>query len=559
MIRPTLTVVCAAALSLCACGAEGDAPHTSMSDASGDTTLDAKPDAAPLEVTALDGVQVLMSLEGPFDTSATFFDHPWPSDLRLTPSGGPAMHGLPNPEDIDLVSSMLDIAAQRPGLPTIPVAWLRFDGPLGDADGELPHPASSSSSVQLLDVDPASPRRGARYPTLVRTLEPDPYVPEHLLAIAPWPGVVLPAGRTYAVIVTRDHGDALGQPLGVPLALRQLAFDQRPDGALGAQALETYAPLWETLDDLDLPREAVAAATVFTVGDVVSELFAMSEVVRSRHDLTVTDLSVTSAAHPRFCALSATVTAPAFQRGTPPFDTEGTFALDADGVPVQQGEASFPLVLALPRVAMPAGGFPLVLYFHGSGGVSTQLIDRGPVTVLGGEPTPGEGPAHVLAAHGLATASSALPVNPERVDGAGAFEYLNFANLAAFRDTFRQGVLEQRLLLDALLALEISPEAVAACDGLSLPDGASAYRLSPAPVMAMGQSMGGMYTNMVGAVEPRLTALVPTGAGGFWSWFILETELLDAAPLLALLLGTDAELTFLHPVLHLLQTAWEPA
>ena len=92
-----------------------------------------------------------------------------------------------------------------------------------------------------------------------------------------------------------------------------------------------------------------------------------------------------------------------------------------------------------------------------------------------------------------------------------------------------------------------------------MPAGEDAYRFSPEPVMAMGQSMGGMYTNMVGAVEPRLTTLVPTGAGGFWSWFILETELLNASPLLALLLGTDAELTFLHPVLHLLQTAWEPA
>ena len=159
----------------------------------------------------------------------------------------------------------------------------------------------------------------------------------------------------------------------------------------------------------------------------------------------------------------------------------------------------------------------------------------------------------------IASASSALPVNPERVPGASAFEYLNFANLAAFRDTFRQGVLEQRLLLDALLELTIAPEVVSACEGLTLPDGEAAYRLSPEPVFAMGQSMGGMYTNMVGAVEPRLTALVPTGAGGFWSWFILETGLLDAPPLLGLLLGTDVELTFLHPVLHLLQTAWEPA
>jgi hypothetical protein len=78
-------------------------------------------------------------------------------------------------------------------------------------------------------------------------------------------------------------------------------------------------------------------------------------------------------------------------------------------------------------------------------------------------------------------------------------------------------------------------------------------------VMALGQSMGGMYVNMIGAVEPRVEAVVPTGAGGFWSYFILQTTLLDAGPLLALLLEADDDLSFMHPALHTMQTAWEPA
>ena len=47
-----------------------------------------------------------------------------------------------------------------------------------------------------------------------------------------------------------------------------------------------------------------------------------------------------------------------------------------------------------------------------------------------------------------------------------------------------------------------------------------------ANVFAQGQSMGGMYTNLISAVEPRIRAAVPTGAGGYWSHFILITPLI---------------------------------
>jgi hypothetical protein len=519
-------------------------------------------DTSAALIEAVDGVKVIMRLDGPFDTPERFYDHPWPSDLRLDAGGGPAMEGLPHPDDVELIEGVLQMSGQRPGFPTIPVAWFHFDGAVQPADGLEPMPASAASPVQLIDVDPSSPQRGQRYPTVVRTLESDPYLPDNVLAVAPWPGIVLPAGRRYGIIVRREFGASDSTPLGVPLELRQLASNVTPAGPQGEAAVALFSDLWATLELIDESPETIAAATVFTVGDVVQELFELSDAVRAEHVATINSLSVAAEsadAHPRFCALHAELTVPTFQRGTPPFNTEGLFEFDDAAKLVSQGEVAVPLVITLPKAPMPEGGYPLVLYFHGSGGVSTQVIDRGTVTEIDGAPIPGEGPAHVLAAHGFGTASSALPVNPERVDGASDFEYLNFANLAAFRDTFRQGVIEQRLLLDALLALRVTPETVAGCSGMSLPEGADEFRFSGEPVFGMGQSMGGMYTNMVGAVEPRLKALVPTGAGGFWSWFILETELLDAVPLLKLVLGTEAELSFLHPALHVLQMVWETA
>jgi hypothetical protein len=59
-------------------------------------------------------------------------------------------------------------------------------------------------------------------------------------------------------------------------------------------------------------------------------------------------------------------------------------------------------------------------------------------------------------------------------------------------------------------------------------------------------------------VEPRIDAVVPTGAGGYWSWFILFTDLLPAEPLLRNILGASGALNEMHPGMHLLALAWEP-
>jgi hypothetical protein len=156
-------------------------------------------------------------------------------------------------------------------------------------------------------------------------------------------------------------------------------------------------------------------------------------------------------------------------------------------------------------------------------------------------------------------AGSALPVNPERLPGAKDTSYLNLNNLSAMRDTFRQGIVEQHLFLDALEALTIDPSVLSACTGVSLPPGATAYKFDTSHVLAQGQSMGGMYTNLVSAAEPRIIASVPTGAGGYWSHFILITPLFPSVASLVgtALLGTQADLTFMHPGLSLFETAAE--
>lgn len=487
-----------------------------------------------------------------------FFDLPFPSDVRLNERGAPDLRGYPR---VSLLASLVEIGEDRPGFPTIPVGYFRFDGPLPSLDPEEIVPATTSSPLWLVDVDPDSPERGSLVPIVATTFARDKFVGDHLLAVGPRPGFVLHPERTYAFVVLRSLGDAAGKRLGQAPSIAALASGKAPSGARGEAALPLYEKLFETVDALGVSRDEIAVATVFTTGDVVRELRELSEAIVEARDVVIDGIALdeTDGDHPRYCKLHATMSLPQFQAGEPPFDTEGLFVFGEDGLPIEQRVETVPLVISLPKTPMPEGGYPLMVYFHGSGGVAAQVVDRGPRSPEGEEAV-GEGPAHVIAAHGFAAVGAALPLSPDRLPGASEQEYLNFSNLAAFRDTFRQGAIEQRLMIEALRTLRIDPSALGDCAGGALPEGVDEYFFDPSAFVGMGQSMGGMYTNIIGAIEPSLRALVPTGAGGHWSYFILETSLLpNIRGALAVLLGLKGEnLSFLHPSLHLLALAWEP-
>ncbi len=525
---------------------------------------------------------VTFNLEADFSTEEHFYDFPYPSDLRLGADGKVQGNAFPNPLKKSVVDGLRIIASDHVGFPVAPVAYFHFDHALAKHLIDDVVAAHASSPVLLVDVDDASPEKGRFFPLVTQTIPTDDYVPEYVLGVAPRPGMFLHEKRKYAFVVKRTFGDDKGAPLSVPAGLASLASGQAPAGAHGAAALALYAPMFAVLKDKGIAATDVAAATVFTTGDAPAELAALTDKMLPLYDAPITDLVVDpddGAKHDRYCEIKGSITYPQFQKGAPLFDKEGLFVVGADGLPVKQRDEKVPIVLTLPKGApMPAGGYPLHMYFHGSGGLSAALVDRGTWRVesdptkcpegklekwLGtlGCNTKGEGPAFVVAPFGLAAASSALPINPERVPGASEHDYINFANLAAMRDTFRQGVIEQRLFMKALRTLTIPPSVVATCTGLSLPTGETAYHFNDGPVTAQGQSMGGMYTNMVGAIEPRIQAVVPTGAGGYWSYFITLPNVLGyphVGGFIAAYAGTDDNLIFFHPMLHLFQTGVEP-
>jgi hypothetical protein len=515
------------------------------------------------------GTQASFDLDSPGGVGS-FFNFPWPSDLRRSALGAPNVLGFPNPQGSDLVSGLAAIVRDRSDFPVTPMAYFQFNGAVGSKLLSLDTvvPGDPTQPVLLIDVDPSSPDLGMLFPLVGSIVAPDAYAPANLVALSPPPGILLHGRRQYAFVIRRELNDASGKPLGIPPALWALENGVDPGGPNAPAAITIYEPLWSALGCVGVNPTDVAAATVFSTGDVVVDLETVSAALVARDSISLDVIGVPDggSSFGGFCELEARVTYPQYQQGSPPFNTEGTFQLGSDGLPVVQGSYSeVPVVLTFPKQPMPDAGFPLVIYFHGSGGLSDEAVNRGPAVFEDGGTdggtwvnTPGEGPAWVLAPYGFATAAAALPLNPERVPGATELEYLNLSNLAAFRDTFRQGVIEQRMLINALTTLEIpfSQADQTAC-GITLPPGQTALRYDQGHFFAQGQSMGGMYANLISAVESRILAVVPTGAGGDWQYFVLNSPQVPTGAL-SLLLGAGQTATWQHPTLMLLETAWEP-
>src|SRR5690242_5867152 len=71
-----------------------------------------------------------MSFSADLAEQSTFYDFPYPSDLRLTAEGTPDLRGIPFPSFITLFNGLRDVAQQHPGFPVVPVAYFKMSAPI---------------------------------------------------------------------------------------------------------------------------------------------------------------------------------------------------------------------------------------------------------------------------------------------------------------------------------------------------------------------------------------------------------------------------------------------
>ncbi|RME20527.1 MAG: hypothetical protein D6798_20260, partial [Deltaproteobacteria bacterium] len=417
--------------------------------------------------------------------------------------------------------------------------WLRFDGPL-DTD-RLPDPAGSTatdSPILLVDVDPDSPGRGTRVPFSWSWQDTETrFQPDRLLTIQPLWGMPLHPGRTYAVIVTTDIARPNDAVDGI--------FD------LDDPAHDEWASVAETLLQLAIPQERVAAVTKFTTQDPVGRLAVFVDHIRTAVSIPSLDQAlVQSEDLGYFTAWEGEIWLPFWQHGEKPFTTEGGgLEVDDEGVPVLAGWERGTFTLSLPRDAeMPADGWPVVIYEHGTGGDHTTFANG--IGALE--------PAAVLARSGLAGIGISLPLHGERSAG-GDPELLsfNYFNPTAARGNFQQAVLDVIYLAEVLTSgpqhFELVDE-----DGV----GAGSAVLDPDSVAYMGHSHGGIVGAMAAPwLGDRLPAIFLSGAGGGLS-LSLEYRKAGGLDIQALITDTfelapDEQVVAGHPLVGMVQTLGE--
>jgi hypothetical protein len=472
-----------------------------------------------------------------------FLDVPYPSDVYLDPDGSivDALPGLDAylPQNAATIEAAL--GAQH-GFGVNGSAVFRVDHAAGgDApvvdDASLPADEAASvadgSAVFLIDLDAVDPA-AARVPCRVAFHDDRPYGSDRppVLAVLPARGVVLAEGHRHAAVLT-TRVTAGGKALGASEAFRAIRDGEARGSALEklyGGAVDEVAARVAPLAD----RKAIAGLTVFTTSATAGELVSMRATVAKLPPATLSWDPAKVA--PMFAALFASAPAPGYTAtfddwlgtpatlpgggddpardqgagaahdalaamGTAVFDapnflldrpkgygdpTHANVARDGAGAPAinpDKPTAKIWVTLALPKGAMPAKGFPLVILQHGLQG------DRSFILSL----------ANTFARQGWATAAiesvtfgarSAVPSDTvDKVsnfpwsakakyagpDGfvdtsASAISFFGaFFDFGAPRDQLRQSVVDVGALADALSspALDLGP-LVAAVPGARL-------------------------------------------------------------------------------------------
>jgi pimeloyl-ACP methyl ester carboxylesterase len=252
-----------------------------------------------------------------------------------------------------------------------------------------------------------------------------------------------------------------------------------------------------------------------------------------------------------FRAWSGSVYVPNFQHGVYPYLIEGgQFEVDESGWATISGWSQVAFTFTLPPEGeMPEGGWPVVIYGHGTGGSYQSLIATDSELEV----------AAALGRAGLAGLSISLPFHGDRNRGEDeTISSFNYLNPTSGRCTFRQAAAEQLWLAELLSQQETAFFAEATDGG----PGALYARVDPARIGYLGHSHGGE----IGAIAApffgdRVQAVVLSGTGGGLSLSIVhrKNEDFDIQGILEGVLAFDDTelLSEHHPVVGLVQTLTE--
>ncbi|MFO0616101.1 MAG: hypothetical protein U0414_26135 [Polyangiaceae bacterium] len=497
--------------------------------------------------------------------STEFYGSPFPSDARLRADGTVDLSTFPRPAFPNLVTTVVDMVdGHARGFGTTSSIYFALSAPLGK-EAKLPDFAASvaaTSPVQLIDADPGSASFGERVPITVNFVaDGGPYGAPNLVGIVPLQGLPLHPKTLYAALLTSDLVDASGKPLAPSPAFEELSKGGSPKGMSDAARASFDKALTSLRDAGALPANTVAM-TAFTTGDPTAEFDAVVAAALAAPTPTPKSAFTQAEVFDDYCVYQTTIEMPEYQEGKPPYSSGGgDWVFDASGKPVldRLEEANF--VVTIPRRAMPASGYPVVVLSRTGAGGERPLVDRGPhATAQGPSIAPGTGPALTYARAGFAGSSIDGPHGGLRnvTHDDEQFLVFNIGNPRALRDNVRQSALELVLQAHILEGVTID---VSACPGATAPGNVA--RLDPATMAIMGHSMGATISPLALSSEPRFKAGLLSGAGGSWIENVMfklhPLEVKGFAELLVGYSGTPYSMTVYDPALSMFQWSLEGA
>ncbi len=488
-----------------------------------------------------------------------FYRQPFPSDVRLR-DGRLDLSGHPSPGDISGIDFdnlyLRALEEDRNGWGLTQPVFIRFSDPL---EASTVTATATPQSVELVALDD-----GTSVP--IQTLynaDAGQFICHSALAVAPIDGIALDPNRTYAVIVRKTVRNIRGKEPIHDADFAVMLEDATPSDPDLAAAHAAYAPLRGYIDSGAIAADDIAIAAVFTTGDPSTVGFAVQRAVAAAPAPSVSNAvrclpTVTSpcaeggirdcpgAPAASYEEIHAMVSNPVLQRGVRPYVNpqndpfDGAFEFDGNGDIVIQGSEDVCIGITVPTSPMPANGYPVVVYGHGTGGdftsglqeVAERLASRGiaVITFDGSQHGPRQG----------------VPFEA-RLDAGRAF--FNAANPRAARDNVLQGGGDVHNLVRLARTVDLASLGVAGLTG----------RFDPARVMYYGHSQGTVVGAPFLAAEPNVHAAVFTGAGAeIGLTLVNKRRPNDIAALTRALFG-DQTVSRMHPMIGLMSLFFGPS
>lgn len=489
-----------------------------------------------------------------------FYDHPWPSDVRRDPDGTIHVAGFYNPHLVPLLDTYIsETKGLLAGFSPTAAMYLRFTGDIDPSTlpADPPHSVTATSSVQLVNVDPKSPDHGKHHmlETFWQQAE-GVYWLADTLAVRPALGYPLLPNTKYALVVTTAVKAADGSAITPSSDLAEV-LGSKPVEQRAQAAHDLYAPAVADLAAQGLAASAIVHLAVFTTNDPTAELFAVMDDVHATVPAptvdpttwTPTDQKADYDVYEGYYGPS-----PNYQTGKPPYSDSGGSFVFTGGKPVVQNTFPQKFCLVVPnaqKCPMPAAGYPIVLYAHGTGGYYRSIVEEG------------NSFGDLLAQHCMASMginqifSGDRPGSPGLSDpnyeGDEDLLFFNVNNLLAARTNGRQSavdvVQQARLFTQTKMTVPASVSRTQA-----------AVSFDATKLVFVGHSEGGLNGPLFLAGDSQALGGVLSGSGAMITVALLDktSPMPSVAQAVKTLLelttpSTAAELNLFHPVLNMAQ------